>query len=48
MHGWGDGPAPRLAELERGLTLYRRACTLLLAAVAVTEWAISRRRRPPQ
>ena len=41
----GDGPAPRLDELERGLLVYRRACTLLLATIAVTELTISRRQR---
>ena len=44
----GDGPAPRLAELARGLIVYRRACTLLLVTVALTELALSRRRRVRQ
>jgi adenosylcobinamide-phosphate synthase len=32
---FGDGQAPALVDLERGLRLYRRACAILWILVAV-------------
>ena len=44
--GFGDGGAPRAADLERGLEVYARACTLLLVALAAAELAAWRTRAP--
>ena len=41
---FGDGGAPYMADLERGLNVYGRACTLLLLTLAIAELAAHRRR----
>ena len=42
---FGDGGAPSATDLERGLKVYARACTLLLLTLAAAELAVPRRRR---